>query len=279
MYQTFIEKFSELFSKIHPVFLFSFVIILGLYIFWRGCWESRKNNTSIFDVFFLSFVVGLFTGRVSYIITHWSDFSSFFWYWLPYEKYGNEIFWFRVLPWRFFRFWDWGIDILLMFVGFLTFAGFWVIFVKKWKWSELFTTIFFTAQSMLGMSFFLLGGVTKNIAWITQGLVMILLPFVLFLLKNSVKAVMIGSKEEKVLTVLDTFFTLLLVIYTTYVYLSIDISDIERGGVVFFLVWTVFGIILNIAGRKKKGSVTIERVSSVREVSSIDINQPIKLPK
>jgi hypothetical protein len=200
------------------------------------------------------------------------------WYWLPYEKYGNEVFWFRVLPWRFLRVWDWGIDILLMFVGFLIFASIWVMFVKKWRWSHLFTTIFFTAQIMLGVSFLLLGGYAGNVGWITQGAVMILLPLTLFLLKNSVRAIMIGKKESKVLNVLDTFFILLLVVYTTHTYLTTQISVIERGGVIFFLFWTVLGIILNIIDNNK-ANVTIEKVSSVTAVSPIDINQPIKLPK
>lgn len=278
MYQSIIEKFGLVLSKINPLILFSLVILLGMYVFWRGCWKSRKNNSSIFDTFFLASAFGLLIGRISYIISNWSDFSSFIWYWLPYERYGNDIFWFRVLPWRFFRVWDWGIDILLMFLGFLAFASFWVLIVKKWRWGELFTTIFFTAQSMLGISFFLLGGLIGNFDWITQGLVMILLPFTLFLLKNSVRKIMIGRREEKVLTVLDTFFILLLVTYTSYVYLSIDISNIEKGGILFFSFWTIAGLILNNIDRRK-ANVTIEKVSSVREVSSIDINQPIKLPK
>lgn len=278
MYQAVLEKFGQILSGINPLVLFLIVILIGMYIFWRGCWETRKNNSSIFDSFILSSIVGLIVGRMSYIISHWPDFERYMWYWLPYEKYGNEVFWFRVLPWRFLRVWDWGIDILLMFVGFLIFASIWVMFVKKWRWSHLFTTIFFTAQIMLGVSFLLLGGYAGNVGWITQGAVMILLPLTLFLLKNSVRAIMIGKKESKVLNVLDTFFILLLVVYTTHTYLTTQISVIERGGVIFFLFWTVLGIILNIIDNNK-ANVTIEKVSSVTAVSPIDINQPIKLPK
>lgn len=278
MYQSVVEKFGQILSNIHPLILFLLVITVGMYIFWKGCFETRKNISSIFDVFFLSILVGLVSGRISYIVSRWSQFSSFIWYWLPYEKYGNEVFWFRVLPWRFLRVWDWGIDILIMFVGFLVFAGIWVLFVKKWKWHHLFTTIFFTAQAMLGMSFLLLGGLIQNNDWITQGTVMLLLSVTLSLLKNSVKAIMIGKNEAKVLTILDTFFILLLVIYTTHAYLSAQSSDIEKGGAIFFLIWTVLGLLFNILDSKSE-NVTIEKISSVRAVSSIDINQPIKLPK
>jgi hypothetical protein len=196
---------------------------------------------------------------------------------LPYEKYGDEIYLFRVLPWRFFRVWDWGIDILPMFVGFFLVATLWVLLVKKWKWSHLFTTIFFTAQVMLAMSFVLLGGASSNEQWIFQGAVMILLPTVLFFLKNSVKKIMIGKKEIRILAVLDVIFIVLTVIYTAYTYLTIEISNIERGGVITFVIWTLLGTIYYLYDLRKD-NVTIEKVSSVRIVSPVDVNQPVKLP-
>lgn len=278
MYQLLIEKIGQVLSGIHPLFLFSFVISIGLYVFWKGCTESRKNNSSIFDIFTISSTLGLVIGRVGYIISNWSDFSSYIWYWLPYEKYGEEMFFFRVLPWRFFRVWDWGIDILLMFVGFLGIATIAVVFVKKWKWSHLFPTLFFTAQIMLAISFFLLGASINNNAWVIQGTVMILLPLTLYFLVNSVKKIMIGKKERKVLVILDIFFISLTMIYIAHSYLSTEITSVERVGIYFFSVWTVLGIIFFIMN-SRKGKVTIEKVSSVRIVSSIDINQPIKLSK
>lgn len=278
MYQLLIEKIGQVLSGINPLFLFSFVISVGLYVFWKGCIESRKNNSSIFDIFTISSTLGLVTGRIGYIISNWSDFSSYIWYWLPYERYGEEMFLFRVLPWRFFRVWDWGIDILLMFVGFLAVATIAVVFVKKWKWSHLFPTLFFTAQIMLAISFFLLGASTDNNAWVIQGTVMILLPLTLYFLANSVKKIMIGKKERKVLVILDIFFIALTMIYIAHSYLSTEINPVERSGIYFFSIWTVLGIIFFIMD-SKKGKVTIEKVSSVRIVSSIDINQPIKLSK
>jgi hypothetical protein len=278
VYQAIIEKFSEILAKINPLFLFILVILSGLYVFWRGCSESRKNNSSIFDTFFISSFFGLIFGRISYIITHWENFSSYIWYWLPYEKYGNEVFLFRVLPWRFFRLWDWGIDILLMFLGFILVASFWILVVKKWKWSHLFNTIYFTAQIMLAFSFFLLGGYSKNNDWMIQGIFMMLLPLTLLLLKNSVRGIMIGKKESKVLIVLDVFFIFLTVTYIAHTYLTTDINHIERVGIITFITWTALGTIFYILD-SRKDNVTIERVSSVSIVSPIDINQPIKLPK
>jgi uncharacterized membrane protein len=275
---TVLSNFQEILINVSPFFLLLVVLFLGLYVFWRGCSETRKDTSSIFDVFTISLFLGLILGRISYVIANWSSFTSFIWYWLPYEKYGDEIYLFRVLPWRFFRVWDWGIDILTMFVGFLLVASLWVLLVKKWKWSHLFTTIFFTAQVMLAISFVLLGGVSGNEQWIIQGAVMMLLPAVLFFLKNSVKKIMIGNKEIRVLAILDVIFTVLTVIYTAYTYLAVEISDVEKGGVITFVVWTLLGTIYYLYDLRKD-KVTIEKVSSVRVVSPVDVNQPVKLPQ
>jgi hypothetical protein len=275
---TVLSNFQEILINVSPFFLLLVVLFLGLYVFWRGCSETRKDTSSIFDVFTISLFLGLILGRISYVIANWSSFTSFIWYWLPYEKYGDEIYLFRVLPWRFFRVWDWGIDILTMFVGFLLVASLWVLLVKKWKWSHLFTTIFFTAQVMLAISFVLLGGVSGNEQWIIQGAVMMLLPAVLFFLKNSVKKIMIGNKEIRVLAILDVIFIVLTVIYTAYTYLAVEISDVEKGGVITFVVWTLLGTIYYLYDLRKD-KVTIEKVSSVRVVSPVDVNQPVKLPQ
>jgi hypothetical protein len=278
MYLAVLEKFQEMLTSVSSLFLFLVVLLFGMYVFWRGSLETRKNTSSVFDVFIISLFSGLALGRISHIITNWARFSSSVWYWLPYEKYGNEIHLFRVLPWRFLKVWDWGIDILAMFVGFLLIASLWVLVVKKWKWSHIYTTIFFTAQIMLAMFFILLGGSSRNEQWIMQGLVMILLPTVLFFLKNSVKRIRIGKREGRVLTILEIVFISLTVIYTAHTYLSIEISNIERGAVFVFIIWTILGTIFYLYDLRKD-NVTIEKVSSVRVVSPVDINQPIKLPK
>lgn len=278
MYSAILDKFQEILTSVNPFFLLLTVLLIGMYVFWRGCSETRKDISSIFDIFIISLFSGLLLGRISYIISNWTRFASSVWYWLPYEKYGDEIYLFRVLPWRFFRVWDWGIDILTMFVGFLLVASLWVLFVKKWKWSHMFTTIFFTAQIMLAISFLLLGGVSRNEQWILQGIVMVLLPSVLFFLRNSVKRIMIGKKEVRVLAILDVIFIMLSLIYTSYTYLTVEVSDIEKGGVITFVVWTVLGIVFYLYDLRKD-NVTIEKVSSVRVVSPGDVNQPVKLPR
>lgn len=278
MYLDILEKIQQVLNSISPLILFTIVILLGMYVFWSGSMETRKDMSSVYDIFVVSILGGLIAGRICYVIINWEQFSSFIWYWLPYERYGDEIFLFRLLPWRFMRIWDWGIDILPMFVAFLLIATFWVLILKRWKWSHMFSTIFFAAESMLALSFILLGASTGNQEWLTQGAVMVLLPLVLFFLKNSVKKAIIGEKELKILMLLDIFFIFLTTTYVTYTYAIADINNTERASVITFALWSLLGIIFYIK-EIKQADITIEKVSSVHTVSRFDINQPIRLPK
>jgi hydrogenase-4 membrane subunit HyfE len=142
----------------------------------------------------------------------------------------------------------------------------------------MFTTIFFTAEGMLAISFILLGASTANQEWLTQGIVMVLLPLVLFFLKNSVKKAIVGKKEIKTLMLLDIFFITLTTAYVTYTYFIADINNTEKASIITFAVWSLLGIIFYMK-ETKQADITIEKVSSVRTVSHLDINQPIKLPK
>jgi hypothetical protein len=278
VYLDILEKIQQILNSVSPLILFVIVLFLGMYIFWSGSMETRKNISSVYDIFVTSLLGGLVVGRICYIIINWEQFSSFIWYWLPYEKYGEEIYLFRLLPWRFMRIWDWRIDILSMFVAFILITTFWVVIVKKWKWSHMFTTIFFTAEGMLAISFILLGASTANQEWLTQGIVMVLLPLVLFFLKNSVKKAIVGKKEIKTLMLLDIFFITLTTAYVTYTYFIADINNTEKASIITFAVWSLLGIIFYMK-ETKQADITIEKVSSVRTVSHLDINQPIKLPK
>ncbi len=278
MYLDILEKIQEILNSVSPLILFVIVVLVGMYVFWSGSMETRKDTSSVYDIFVTSLLGGLVVGRICYIIINWEQFSNFIWYWLPYEKYGEEIYLFRLLPWRFMRIWDWRIDILSMFVAFILIATFWVLVVKKWRWSHMFTTIFFTAESMLALSFVLLGASTGKQNWLTQGIVMTLLPLVLFFLKNSVKKAIIGKKELKILMVLDIFFILITTTYVTYTYFIVNLNNTEKVSIIIFALWSLLGILFYMK-ETNKADITIEKVSSVRTVSRLDINQPIKLPK
>lgn len=278
MINTYIEKIINFLSQIDPSLVFLFIFLIGLIIYWRGSVESRKERSSTFDMFFLSGFFSLVSARIAYIISNWESFSGFIWYWLPYEKYGEEIFLFRLLPWRFLNIFDGGINILVMFVSFLLFATIGVIVIKKWRWRDMFPVVFFSAESMLAMSFLFSGVIANNMEWIVQGGVL-LIPIILILIILSFVAPNTEGKEEKALyKIINVFLVLLSTGFILYVYLKNDIELIDKINCLIFLLWSLAGSLTFL--REETGSrFAIERVSSVRTISSADINQPIRLSK
>lgn len=126
------------------------VFVVGMYLFWRESKLVNKNLTSIFDQWMLSAFVIAFWGRVSYIIANWHQYSQIPWFYLPYEKYGSDVYFFRLLPWKFIAMWDGGFLFTGLIVAFLFFNFVYVTFIKKWNWSEMLAPVVISSHFMLG---------------------------------------------------------------------------------------------------------------------------------
>jgi hypothetical protein len=255
------------------------MFFIGLYIFWKEAVRSRKNNSSVFDVFIISIIVGVLIGRVMYIILNWSDFSSYVWYWLPYERYGDQIYLFRLLPWRFFQFWDGQLDILYTFLGVLLSQSLMVVFVKKWRWSEMFSAMYISNWVMIALTYLFVGVQSKNDTWIKHG-VWIFAAFVLFVLLQGIFVNMYKDKRKEVVRmILQNIFALVAVAIISFVYFSSSPQIVTIVGIVILLVWYIAGVVMNTMDSKKVNNVTIESVSSVRQVSIPEVTKPIRLPR
>lgn len=237
--------------------------------------ETRKDRSSVFDLFLISIVLGLIAGRIIFVASNWQDFSSYIWYWLPYENYGGEIYLFRLLPWRFFNIFDGGLDILVMFVGYLFTASYWTMLVKKWRWNHMFPTIYFSGEVMLSVSFLLLGLSSGNTIWILEGFALTIFPLISIVLISYVNKIQKPKVEKDIFVVANIFLILMSCIVIGYIYLTGDINQYDKITLIALLVWTSLGLLFFIKDSKRV-NVVIERVSSVR---GIDINQPIKLPR
>jgi hypothetical protein len=211
-----------------------------------------------------------------YIISNWDDFSrNISWYWSPYERYGNLVIWFRLFPWKFFNIFDGGLNILSMFVVYLFSASFWSSIVKKWRWNQMFPTIYFSGEVMLALSFVLLGLNTANSTWVLQGGLLLLFPVISMFLINFVNRIQKPLLEKKLYYIANLVFVLISAGIVGYIYISSESNIYGRIALYSFLAWAFVGLILFIKD-SKQANVVIEKVSSVRE---IDINHPIKFPR
>lgn len=261
-----------------PTFTLVLIVILGLYIFWKESSRSRKNNSSVFDIYLFSLSGGLVIARIAYILMNRAEYFKNIWYWLPYEKYGEQVYLFRLLPWRLVRIWDGGLDLLYLFVGMILIQTLLVTVKKKWKWNDMFPPIYLSNWVMFGLSFLLLGVQWGNNVWSNQGLVL-LAPYILFLILQAIFTnIQKGSGKEKIRTILQTVFSILSLISIIYIYLPPPkIGVVVIIGVGTWIIWGILGTIFHILASRKRTNVTIEKVSSVRHVTLPDPNKPVRL--
>lgn len=261
-----LDYVRSLLSSVNSILALSFIFLLGMYVFWRGSVETRKNRSSVFDMFLISGLFSVIVGRIMYIVLEWDKFSSYIWYWLPYEKYGNTVFLFRLLPWRFFSIWDGGLVIFSMFLSILVFMTFYSFVIKKWNWSDMFLPVYFSATTMLSLSFVLTGFVGGFNDWIYKGLILLLFIGIFLVLYKFIYSVVKNSVDKKhVFGYIGTIVVWISSIYISYIYFADELSVIEDIEVILFDLWSLISGLLFIRDIQKP-NVTIKTVSSVRSV-------------
>lgn len=244
-----------------------------MFVFWRGAVETRKDKSSIFDMFLISIFLGLIIGRIIYVISNW-DTYALTWSWLPYEKYGDKVYLFRLLPWNLLNILDGGLNILAMFVGYLFCASAWSTFVKKWRWNHLFPTIYLSGETMFAISFLLLGLGSATMPWIYEGLILLVFPLISILLINYVNKIENPQKEKRIYLLSNILLSLVSCGAIGYIYISGGMDIYEKVCLYPLFGWVIISILLFIRDLKR-ANIVIEKVSSVR---SFETNTPIKLP-
>ncbi len=128
--------------------LFALGLVLSLFLFWKESY-THKDRNSLFDMWVLIIIFAMFWGRLSFIISNWELFESLPWALAPYERYGENIFFFRLLPWRFIDLRDGGFLFTGIFSAYILFAFLYNIFIKKWRWREMFLPVILSAEVLL----------------------------------------------------------------------------------------------------------------------------------
>lgn len=254
-----ISNIRDYINGFNPLVIFIVIGFLGMFVFWKGCIETHKNMSSVFDMFIFSSILSVILSRVSYIIIEIDSFLSFIWYWLPYEKYGEKIYLFRLLPWRFFAIWDGGLIMLIMFIGFILSATFYALVIKKWRWRDMLFPIYYTGITMLGFFFLITGFVNDVNTWMINGGVLLGTTLVFFILFSSIEVIVKNQKIEKYfLGYMGLILNWISSIFVVYIYITSELSPLETFSLGIFIVWSLVMGILFILDLKKVDRVSIE---------------------
>lgn len=126
---------------------------IGTYIFWTEMKRIGKLRNDIFDQWLFTMAITVGWGRIAYVITRWSSFVNSYWFYLPYEKYAGDIYWFRAMPWKLLTVWDGGVLFTSLLSAFVIGILVHMLVFKKWRVRAMLTpvvvTMFFMAGSML----------------------------------------------------------------------------------------------------------------------------------
>lgn len=252
--------------------------ILTLYIFWKSSLDTEKNANSVFDGFLFSSILMVIWGRITYILTNPIDYQGLIWSFIPYERYPDGLYIFRLLPWRYLRIWDGEFLFTGLFIGFIIGASLFILLYKRWRWREMMGTVIFSSALYLGILLLVSGFLVESNDIFKQGVTILSLVLisriVLKLLTKSLKE-RAYKTWESLSFYLTFFFSVLLSIYIPSSLLSSEITYWDRVNLYVFIVFSIVSHLIFVIDVFRK-NVKIKTEYRTRSVS-ISANQPIKI--
>lgn len=259
-----------------PIVLFS--TLISLFVYWKSSRASGKNQNSIFDGYLFSSILMVIWGRITYVLTNPVDYEGLIWSWIPYEKYSDGLYVFRLLPWRWFRVWDGEFLFTGLFIGFILGATFFTLAYKRWRWREMMGTIVFTASIYLGILLILSGFAIEDPKIFNQGLVMLIISYSYVIISNFfVRTFKLRNPKlsEYIGYYTTFFFSIIVSFYIPSSLLASEITAWDRNNLLIFCGFSVISHIIFIIDVFRK-NVKIKTEYRTRSVS-ISTNQPIKI--
>ena len=251
------------------------VFICGLYMFWRDSKMTKKNKNSVFDMFFVSTVIMVVWGRLMYILLNFNDYLGLPWSLSPYERYTDGVFFFRLLPWKYFAIWDGGVMYIPMFVIFVILTTFYALAIKKWRIREILGTIIIPSAFLLAATFMATGLYSNEIIIFTQGLYIVLFVFLYQFVQGFLSFVWRHSLDTffRAYFLISIFSNVIITLYLSVTLLNSPITSIDRLHMYAFIIWSILITILFAIDMNKNTSVKEIQIKSKR----ITPNVPIRI--
>lgn len=254
------------------------IFFVGMFIFWRESKLVAKNRSSIFDLYFISGFVALLWGRISYILANLSEFVDLPWFLFPYEKYVDGVYVFRLLPWRYFRVWDGGILFTGLFVGFSIAAFIYSIWIKKWNWREMMSSVVLSSNVMFALTLFAYGGVIKDQTVADHGIYLFELSLIYVIVANLIRMFVkkLPELKKRLFDISVLIYSLSVSWYLYRLFISNDMSEWDVINTQAFGIVMLLFIVVYILSMTRKKNISIESVSSVHSVD-ISANKAISV--
>lgn len=252
--------------------------LLGLYSFWREATFTRKNRSSIFDMFLFILIFAAIWGRLTYIFANSQEYSSLIWFPFPYERYSDGFYLFRLLPWRYFRVWDGGFLFTGAFLGAVVSGYAFSTFIKRWRWKQMINTVYVPATFMLSVTLLFSGILVNSEALLSQGITLGTLVLGYMAISWIIyKRVLLNIKTyERLFYMINALFVVASSSYIFFSLLGSEITQWDRLNLYAFGAFTVAALLFYIYDATRI-EMNIETKTNIR--TTISTNQPVRIRK
>lgn len=274
----FVEQARVFVSQVGFLPVILLVTFFSLYVFWREARFTGKNQNSIFDSFAFSTIFIFIWGRISYLLANPQNYEGLIWSIFPYERYPDGFYLFRLLPWRYVRFWDGEFLFTGLFIGLIISSFIYSTFGKKWRWREMMGAVVSSGSVYLGGLLFFLGFVSSSNDIIFQSFVILGMSIAYFITARLLgKSLNKSNKKlwEKLNYYLIFLYSIIMSFYIPSVLLKSEITYWDKVNMYIFIAFSVISFVLYIIDVMRK-EVKIKTQYRSRSVA-ISTNQPVKI--
>lgn len=178
---------------------------------------------------------------------------------------------FRTLPWKYFSVWDGGFLFSGLAVAFLLIMANYVVFVKKWRWADMYKPVMMSLHLIFSTILSVYGALLQNERIVLLSMCAVLL-FVLYMVQDKVWANRGKSNFYGIV-----IFALLATALEAYIFLTSEITNIDKGNILVFVGYTVFVTVM-YAIDLRRAYVDKTPALPVKQVS-IERNKAIRIKK
>ncbi|HOH59226.1 MAG TPA: hypothetical protein PLX79_00485 [Candidatus Dojkabacteria bacterium] len=267
----FIDSFNNIFSVMPFLAWLGIIYLVVSYFFWREARILNKDRNSIFDLWFVSFFGMAIWGRMSFVGANWSAlYEGLPWSLLPYERYANNIYLFRLLPWKFITVWDGGFLFSGVAVAFIVISFAYIVLVKKWSWKQMMMPIITFSQYLLSLTLVVYGSLMRYENAVILGLFLLLAVIIITIVRS------LFSDKYFVVKYVFPIYTLLSELFIGYIFYSAQVALIDKINVGLLILVTIIMVIKYLT-ELLRPKTTIESISAVKPISPIVLNKPVKI--
>lgn len=244
------------------------VYFISSFIYWLGSRFLNKRRNDTFDGWFLVTILTMGWGRIAYVISNWDYFINYYWFYLPYERYADQVYFLRAMPWKLLTIWDGGFLFTAMLVAFMLACLLYVAVFKRWSVREMSGTV--------GASItFMLSGIFLSYGWLLpdsdfsktifdSGLILGVAGIAVIVF-NGIFATGKNDKWQLKYRVRD-YANLVYLIAFSYVAYSVfnstELTTIDNINIWIYLLLTAIFVILGFIGFNDKEKVVVSTVPS-----------------